>query len=198
MQGCLRIIKEGKVEIDKVSDEVEAVLQKGGVVVLPTDTIYGLHALAMKPEAVEKIYELKHRSRDKPLIVLIGEMGDLNRFGVEIDDGLRKYLNRVWPGRVSVILDCEGSGCEYLHRGLDSIAFRVPARADLLRLLERVGPLVSSSVNVEGERAAVGVKEARLYFGDRVDLYVDGGILDGVASRVVRYKGGGKIEILRG
>lgn len=184
--------------IGKVSDEVEVVLQKGGVVVLPTDTIYGLHALAMKPKAVEKIYELKQRSRNKPLIVLIGEVGELNGFGVEIDDDLRRYLEGVWPGRVSVILDCERSGYEYLHRGVKSIAFRVPARADLLRLLGRVGPLVSSSVNIEGERAAGEIKEAKMYFGDRVDLYVDGGVLEGAASKVVRYKGGGRIEALRG
>lgn len=185
-------------DIDKVSDEVEAVLREEGVVVLPTDTIYGLHALAMKPRAVEKIYELKHRNRDKPFIVLIGDMEELSGFGVEVDDGLRRFLGGVWSGRVSVVLDCGGDEYEYLHRGVRSIAFRIPARADLLRLLRRVGPLVSSSVNIEGERAAVGIKEARMYFGDRVDFYVDGGVLEGAPSKVVRYKSGGRIDVLRG
>lgn len=182
--------------IDKDFARIVVGLKRGGVMVLPTDTIYGLHALAMRPEAVEKVYQLKKRDPGKPLIVLVGGIDDLARFSVGVDAAMIKYLEGVWPGRVSVVVDCADDEFGYLHRGTGSVAFRMPARADLLRLVKEAGPLVSSSVNVEGEMFARTVGEAKRYFGDEVDGYVDDGRLDGLPSKVVRYENG-EVKVLR-
>jgi L-threonylcarbamoyladenylate synthase len=157
----------------ELNNKIAGFLSRGGVGIIPTDTIYGLVGSALNKKTVERIYKLRRRNLRKPMIVLIGSMSDLKKFGVKIGVQEKRILNRIWPNKVSVILPCPSRKFAYLHRGTKSIAFRLPKPARLHRLLQKTGPLVAPSANWEGEKPARTVSEARKYFGEKVDPVVE-------------------------
>jgi len=121
----------------------------------------------------------------------------LEKFGVSIGERSKKMLKRVWPGKVSVVLPCASKDFEYLHRGSHSLAFRMPDKAELNIFLQEVGPIVAPSANPEGLKPAETIEDAKKYFGQEVDFYVDGGVLSGDPSAVIKIENG-KTTILRG
>lgn len=159
-------------------------MQRGETGVVPTDTLYGVVGSALRPAIVEGIYELRQRERDKPLIVLIGEPADLALFKAKTDDRTQELFNKVWPGPVSIIVQVLDPEFAYLHRGTQSVAFRLPAKAALRELLRQTGPLVAPSANLAGEPSATTLNDAWQYFGDNV-FYLDEGPLNGAASALV-------------
>jgi L-threonylcarbamoyladenylate synthase len=170
-------------------EQVIETLTQGGVGVLRTDTLYGLVGSAFSNEAVERIYDLKQRYGRKPFIVLIPSIEDIERFGVVISTELESRLKNYWPGPYSIILPTIDEEFEYLSRGTDSIAFRLPDDEELIEILSATGPLVAPSANIEGKPPATTVEEARRYFGDSIDFYFDGGEASGKASTVIRLDG---------
>ena len=159
-------------------------LADGQIGVVPTDTLYGVVGSALKPAVIDRIYALRQRELDKPLIVLIGSWDDLGRLGVVLTPEVRALTEKVWPGPVSVIVPVVHEALSYLHRGTNSIAFRMPAKPALRTLLQAVGPLVAPSANLAGEPAATTPDEAHEYFGEDV-FYMDEGRLDNSASVLV-------------
>lgn len=151
--------------------EVVTILKKGGIGVFPTDTLYGLVGSALKQETVERIYRVRKRNPVKPFIILLSSVSELRRFNIRPDRRIRGFLETVWPGPVSVVLDCPGHKFKYLHRGTQSLAFRIPASQSLRALLKRTGPLVAPTANTEGEPPAQTIREAQDYFGAGADFY---------------------------
>jgi len=151
-----------------------ALLAKGLVGVIPTDTIYGIVGVAMNRSAVERIYTVKKRTPSKPCIILISSMDDIKQFGIQLSDDMRQQLSSFWPGPVSVIVDCNNPSLSYLHRDTHSLAFRLPAQQNLQDLITQTGPLVAPSANPEASDPAQTVDQAIEYFGDSVDFYVEG------------------------
>lgn len=166
------------------------VLSRGGVAVLPTDTIYGLHCLAFNKASVEKVYDIKGRDFTKPFIILISSQNDLKEFGIIIDATLSKTLDSYWPGPNSMVLPVTSDRFKYLHRGGNSLAFRVPNYPPLLNLLKQTGPLVSTSANPSGKEPATDTIIAREYFGNLVDYYLDAGTLNSLSSKVFKFTDG--------
>jgi L-threonylcarbamoyladenylate synthase len=171
--------------------------QFGAIGILPTDTLYGLVGSALIPETVEKIYEIKKRNPEKPLIVLISEIDDLERFGVVVSDQLRNQLEEYWPGAVSIVLPTIDETFDYLSRGQGTIAFRLPDNDELLDFLAATGPLVAPSANPEGLPPAETITEAKEYFGDSVSFYQDGGEKKGSPSRIISIDEDGQVFTLR-
>jgi L-threonylcarbamoyladenylate synthase len=165
------------------------ILKKGGVGVMATDTIYGIVSSAFSSEAVDRVYKLKQRDSAKPLIVLVSCIEDLEKFGIVLTAELVEKLKQYWPGSYSIILPVVGQRLAYIHRGTHRIAFRVPAKKDLLKVLEQTGPLVAPSANIEGMPPAKTIKEAQNYFGARADFYVDEGEMKNKASTILSFEG---------
>lgn len=164
-------------------------LKGGQIGVIPTDTIYGLVGSALNENTVERIYQVRKRDRNKPLVILISDVKNLKDFGVVLTDEQRKFLKRSWPGEVSVILPTTAQ-FDYLSCGTKGLAFRLPKDHRKLRqLLQLVGPLVAPSANPQGKTPAADVDEAITYFVDTVDFYVDGGKLENIASTLIDYTG---------
>lgn len=152
------------------------------VAVIPTDTVYGVVARAADPQAVARLYKLKHRE-GKPGTLVAATVDQLVAMGIE-----SRYLTKaeeLWPGAVSVIVPC-GQNLSYIHQGTDSLAIRIPDDQKLLALLQQTGPLLTSSANQPGEPPATTVAEARAYFGDQVDWYEDGGVVNREPSTVIK------------
>jgi L-threonylcarbamoyladenylate synthase len=157
--------------------DAEKQLKNDGVVVLLTDTIYGVVCSAYSKKAVKKLYSLKGRDEGKPCIVLISSYDDLKKFGIKISKKDKEFLEKFWPGKVSVILSCPFVKFSYLHRGVKSIAFRMvrSKNKNLFNLTNKVGPLLAPSANPQGLKPSQNIKEAKKYFGLSVDSYVNSG-----------------------
>jgi L-threonylcarbamoyladenylate synthase len=174
-----------------------SILKNGGVVVMPTDTIYGIVGTALNPKTVERIYFLRKRSLIKPFIILIRSMDDLKGFGIHLTVDQKKFLHNHWPNPLSVILSCKEDKYHYLHRGTNSLAFRIPKDKKIIELLRQAGPLVVPSANFEGEKPSETISEAKMYFGNRVDYYEDGGRINYKPSTLIKLDNKGTPKILR-
>lgn len=166
-----------------LANVAETLLSQGTIAVIPTDTVYGVVARAQDKVAVKRLYLLKHREH-KPGTLIAASIDQLSLLGIK-----RRYLKaveRFWPGPISVVIPC-GPELEYLHQGQNGLAVRIPSNPALLSLLLETGPLLTSSANQPGEKPAATVAAAQSYFGDRVDVYIDGGNLsDRNSSTVIR------------
>lgn len=180
-------------------------LKENGVVVMPTDTLYGIVGQAENIFVVERIYTLRKRAPDKPCIILIGDIGELEKFYIVLSLEQKNKLKEYWSfdstqgkfGPTSIILDCLDDRFTYLHRGIKTLAFRLPAQEDLRKLLKETGPLIAPSANTEALPPSENIFEAKKYFGDLIDLYVDGGEIKGKASKIIRLHKDGSVTILR-
>lgn len=181
-----------KVFLSLEDDGLIELLASGAVGVIPTDTIYGLVAHAANEAAVTRLYRLKHR-RHKPGTVIAASIDQLLALGIE-----HRYLavsQRFWPGPVSVETP---HGINYLHQGTGRQAFRIPADEVVRQFLLKTGPLQTTSANAPGLLPATKLSDAKGYFGDDVDFYVDGGDLGGRApSTIVRFTEQGELEVVR-
>ena len=164
------------------------VLKRGGVIVAPTDTLYGILACAFDKKAVEKVYKIKGRDEGKPFIILITNIKDLNKFGVKHSNILQN-IGMFKGKKISMILPCENKKFAYLHRGKKSLAFRVVSKRNknLCKLINEVGPLVAPSANPQGLTPAKTIKQARDYFGTKVDLYINAGVKDSKPSTIISF-----------
>lgn len=175
------------------ADAEQELRTPGAIGVLPTDTVYGVVARAADRDAVQRLYELKRREH-KPGTLIAATVDQLEQLGLK-----RRYLTAVekyWPGPVSVVIPC-GPELEYLHQGVLSLAVRIPGDETLRTLLTQTGPLLTSSANQPGEPPANTVVEARAYFGDDVDFYIDGGGRSGSRPSTVVRVVDDAIEVLR-
>jgi tRNA threonylcarbamoyl adenosine modification protein (Sua5/YciO/YrdC/YwlC family) len=163
------------------------VLERGGLAVIPTDTVYGLAAHPLRREAVERIFVIKGRSNDLPIPVLVASMEDAERLAVFVAEARREAEDN-WPGPLTVVLR-RAEAARPLHLGGDgeTIGLRVPDHPFTLAVLRAAGPLAVTSANLTGQNTPASVEEVRQALGEAAALYVDGGLLTGAPSRVVSY-----------
>lgn len=180
-----------------VKGQIVDLLKKGKIGVMPTDTIYGLVGLALNPRTVEEIYTLRKRIATKPMIILISSLDDLKKFDIFLTKEQKSFLKKIWPNPVSVILSCPSEKFAYLHRDKKSLAFRLPKNRMLLQILKQTGPLVAPSANLEKEKPAEDILQAKKYFGEKVAFYLEGGTIRSKPSTIVQLYEDGKSIILR-
>lgn len=175
-----------------INEAIEQLLD-GAVGVLPSDTVYGLMTRAQDPKAVARFYALKQREH-KPGTVVAASVEQLIELGVP--EAQLRRVEHLWPNSLSVEMPL-GDDLAYLHQETGRQAYRVVADERLRSILERTGPLVTSSANRPGEPGSVVIDEAWDYFGDKVDFYVDGGDLSGRApSTIIKLTQQG-VEVIR-
>jgi L-threonylcarbamoyladenylate synthase len=170
---------------DKLQSIVKSI-KAGGIGVFPTDTIYGLVGSALNRKTVERIYKIRKRDKNKPLIVLISSRSEIKLFGVKVNIFQKNFLNKVWPGKVSVILPCKSKKFTYLHRNSGGLAFRLPKNKSLISFLKLTGPLVAPSANIQGLKPALDLASAKKMFGIKVDFYYCSKKIIGKPSALVK------------
>lgn len=175
--------------------QLNKLLHKGKIAVIPTDTVYGIVGLALNPRTVEEIYKLRKRTKDKPMIILISGISDLAKFEIKISRETLRILKKLWPNPVSIILPCFSEKFTYLHRGKKSLAFRMPKDKWITDLLKKTGPLVAPSANIEDQDPAETIETAKKYFGDKV-FYVNHGKIIAAPSTLIEIEKE-KINVLR-
>lgn len=167
-------------------DEAVNAVQRGALVVLPTDTVYGIGADAFSPEAVAELLAAKGRGRQMPPPVLVGDVRTLEGLARDVPDAVRALVERFWPGGLTVICLAQPSLAWDLGETRGTVAVRMPDHPAALALLRRTGPLAVSSANRTGSPAAVTAGQAREQLGDAVAVYLDAGPAPGgMASTIV-------------
>ncbi|TAJ49736.1 MAG: threonylcarbamoyl-AMP synthase [Herbiconiux sp.] len=159
---------------------------RGDLVVVPTDTVYGLAADAFSPRAVQRLLDAKGRTRQSPPPVLIPSTATLEALATDIPDAARSLVEEFWPGGLTLILQATPSLAWDLGDTGGTVALRMPADDLALELLADTGPLAVSSANLTGEPAAMTAANAVAMLGDSVSVYLDGGPrTGGLASTIV-------------
>ena len=167
-------------------DEAVAALNRGAVVVLPTDTVYGIGADAFDADAVAALLAAKGRGRQMPPPVLVPDVRTLDGLATDVTDDVRELVERFWPGGLTVILTAQPMLAWDLGETHGTVALRMPDHPAALALLRRTGPLAVSSANRTGQPAAMSAQEAHDQLGASVQVYLDGGDAPGgVASTIV-------------
>jgi L-threonylcarbamoyladenylate synthase len=166
-------------------EEAASALGRGDLVVVPTDTVYGIGAHLDHPSAIAAIFAAKGRPPEKPIPVLGASVEQLSEIAV-FDDRARKLATRFWPGPLTLILPrAESFTTDLGGDEKRTIGVRVPKEPRVLELLHMTGPLAVTSANRSGEAEATTLEEARTALGDSVAAYVDGGRCVGTPSTIV-------------
>lgn len=161
-------------------------IARGELIVIPTDTVYGVAADAFTPSAVRRLLEAKGRGRDQPPPVLVAGQSALAALVESIPEPVQRLIDEFWPGGLTVVLPAQPSLAWDLGDTLGTVAVRMPDLPLTLELLEETGPLAVSSANLTGKAAAVSAVDAERMLKDDVAVYLDGGFSKtGVASTII-------------
>jgi len=158
---------------------------RGELIVLPTDTVYGVAADAFRAEAVQRLLDAKERGRDAPPPVLIPGIPTLTALAESVPEEVTALVQEFWPGGLTVIVEARESLAWDLGETRGTVALRMPDNRYALNLLADTGPLAVSSANISGQPAARTAADAQAMLGDRVSVYLDAGevgstVADGV------------------
>ncbi|MEM4589670.1 MAG: L-threonylcarbamoyladenylate synthase [Candidatus Micrarchaeia archaeon] len=174
-------------EYKRIIEEVSSLLNSGEVIVFPTETVYGLGANAFDSSAVSKIFKIKNRPKDNPLIVHISSVEMLKFLVEEISEDANRLINKFWPGPLTLILKKNNLVPEITTAGLDTIAIRMPNHSVALDIIKTSGfPIAAPSANLSGKPSATNAKDAFSDLQGKVPLIIDGGQCKiGIESTVI-------------
>ena len=169
-------------------EEAGQVIRNGGLVLFPTETVYGLGANGLNSEAVKNIYVAKGRSSDNPLILHISDIEMLGKIAKDISDVEFKLMNAFWPGPFTIILNKTDAVPSVVAGGLDTVGIRMPSNEIAKNLIKYADvPIAAPSANISGRPSGTNVEDIDQELKDRVDYIIDGGECQiGVESTVVR------------
>ncbi len=167
-------------------DKAAALLKAGECVAFPTETVYGLGASALNPQAVEAIFVAKGRPQDNPLIVHCASQAQAAELVTEISAEAAALMDRFWPGPLTLVLPKEPQVPDVVSAGLDTLAVRIPSHPLALKLIELAGPLAAPSANLSGRPSPTKAEHVMNDLGGRIAAVIDGGETGwGVESTVV-------------
>lgn len=163
------------------------IIKQGGLVIFPTETVYGLGADALNPEAARKVFVAKGRPSDNPLIVHIADIKDIDNLAKKIPETAKLLMKRFWPGPLTVVLNKKHGVPDIVTAGGKTIAIRMPDNKIALSLIRKAGvPVVAPSANLSGRPSPTRARDVIEDLMGRVDLIIDGGDTKiGVESTVI-------------
>ena len=177
-------------------EKIKQELEKGGAVVLPTETVYGLFAKALDEKAVDHVYQLKRRPRDKALNLNAAHLDDILNFSKNQPPYLQKLVDSFLPGPLTIILEANNKVPYWVNSGLPSVGFRMPSHPITLELIREFGPLIGPSANISGHTSGVSFKEILKDLDKKVLGLEDDAFLTGQDSTILDISSD-KVKILR-
>ncbi|HEM3455457.1 L-threonylcarbamoyladenylate synthase [Streptococcus suis] len=177
-------------------DKLRKILENGEAVVLPTETVYGLFAQALNEEAVNRVYQLKQRPRDKAMNLNVSNLNDIYFFSQNTPFFLEKLYNRFMPGPLTIILKANDNVPFWVNSGLDTVGFRLPNHEQTLRLISETGPLIGPSANISGQESGKKFSDIQAQFSVDLPGIEDDQALTGIDSTILDLSGQ-KARILR-
>ena len=177
-------------------DKIEKTLAAGGAVVLPTETVYGLFAQALNEEAVERVYELKRRPRDKALNLNVASLEEIYNFSKNQPCYLDQLYQAFLPGPLTIILQANDRVPTWINSGVKTVGFRIPKHPVTLDLIRKYGPLIGPSANLSGKASGTSFQQIMMDFQEEVSGVEDDTALTGQDSTILDLSGE-KARILR-
>lgn len=176
--------------------DLEKILETGGAVILPTETVYGLFARALDEQAVEHVYALKRRPRDKAMNLNVGDFETILTYSKDQPPYLKKLCDQYLPGPLTIILKANDSVPAWINSGLSTIGFRLPNHPKTLELIKKTGPLIGPSANISGQESGKVFLQIQQQFSEMVSGFEDDNALTGLDSTILDLSGE-KARILR-
>ena len=171
-------------------------LAAGGAVVLPTETVYGLFAQALNEEAVERVYELKRRPRDKALNLNVASLEEIYAFSKNQPTYLDQLYQAFLPGPLTIILQANDQVPTWINSGMETVGFRIPNHPVTMELIRKYGPLIGPSANLSGKASGTSFQQIMMDFKEEVSGVEEDAALTGQDSTILDLSGE-KAHILR-
>lgn len=182
---------------DKVLDEIVDILNNDGLIIFPTDTVYGIACNSFSDKALNKLFLAKSRSFDNPIGVLTDSIDKINLVVDNINNIEKELMDKYFPGNLTIVFNKKLGVSDILTANKSTIGVRIPNNDIALKILEAYPyPLATTSVNLSGHKAGVEVNDFIDTFKDNVDIIIDGGKTHDIPSTIVRVDNG-NINILR-
>ena len=174
------------------------IIRKGGVVIFPAKCLYGIAADALSPEAVDRVFEVKRRPRNNPILVLVNGKQDLERLVKRVPETAVALMDRFWPGDVTIVFEAVDDLPGVLTAHTGKIGIRMPHHPVARALIKRLGtPITGTSANISGARGISRVQDLAPDLVSRVDMVLDAGQLKGGKGSTVVDVTGDKVRVLR-
>lgn len=186
-----------KINYEKIK-EVAKCIKQGGIVIFPTETVYGIGVNGLNENAIKKLYEVKQRPEKKPISLLVNSLDMINEIAKDITTVEYTLIEKFFPGPLTIVLKKKDIVPNILTPGIDTVGIRMPENEIALKLIEYAGvPIATSSCNISGKPSATNLQEIMKVFEGKVDYFIDNGPSKiGLASTVVQIIGG-EPKILR-
>ncbi|MGO4968843.1 L-threonylcarbamoyladenylate synthase [Streptococcus alactolyticus] len=168
---------------------LKEILENGGTVILPTETVYGLFAQAMNEAAVEHVYQLKRRPKDKAMNLNVADLETILAFSKNQPSYLKTLYEAFLPGPLTIILQANDRVPAWINSGLSTIGFRIPNHPKTLELIQQTGPLIGPSANISGRESGKIFADIKTQFNNEVTGLADDAALTGVDSTILDLSG---------
>lgn len=172
-------------------------IQKGNLVIMPTDTIYGIIGDATNEETIKKAFDVKERSYDKPLLILVSNEEMLKDAVEEIPEQVKKIIKKYWPGPLTILFKKSKKISDTLTANSPLVAIRMPKDERLLNIMNKLNkPLISTSANISSKKAITNTDQLEEKMKEQIDCIIDEGTINNEASTLIKVEDN-KIVILR-
>ena len=179
------------------TDKIANIINNGGIVIIPTDTVYGISCDATNIESVNKVYELKNRDYSKPMIVLVSSPTMLKKYCKNITELENKLIETYFPGELTIILKKNSLIPDIVTSGKEEVAIRIPNNKDLLSLIDKLNrPIISTSANISQKEVITSPSLLEDSIKNNVDYIYDDGYINNLPSTIIKVENN-KINILR-
>jgi L-threonylcarbamoyladenylate synthase len=194
----MRVIRISGSDNRAAAAEVAGAIKQGKIVAFPTETFYGLGVTFSDKNALTKLFGLKRRPKDKPMPLIIGDVSTLSVVASAPDEIALRIIERFWPGPLTILFAAKEALPDLITGRTGKVAIRIPGRSFALDLAKAVGfPITATSANISGMPPAQGPDEVIRYFGDAIDIVVDGGRAPGEKPSTIIDVSEGSITLLR-
>lgn len=173
MQNYLKL--EENEDLEKIKEPAK-IIKNGGIVVFPTETVYGIGVNGLNKQAIEKLYKIKKRPTDKPISLLVSDMQMIEYLAKDISDIEYRIMKAFFPGPLTIILKKKEIIPDILTANKDTVGIRMPSDKIAQKLIEYVkSPIATTSANISGNLSGIEIKDIINDFGQNVDYYIDSG-----------------------
>ena len=166
---------QNEIKENELNESVE-VLKKGGIVIFPTETVYGIGTNALCESSVKRIYEVKERPDEKPLSIMVSNKDEISKYAIIENEIEKKIIDSFMPGPITIILKKKEGVFDYISSGKDTIGIRIPNNNIMLKLLQKAEiPIVAPSANISGRPSGIIFENILKDFSGKVDVAINGG-----------------------
>ena len=185
---------------DKKLQEVANIIRQGGIIVFPTETVYGIGTNGLDSKSISKLYHVKQRPLNKPISLLVSSLEMVKAVTENISDIEYKLMEAFFPGPLTIILKKNKAVPNNLTNNTDTVGIRLPDNIIARKLIEYANvPIATPSANISGKPSGINIQDIIKDFGDKVDYYIDGGPSKlGIGSTIVKIDGNEPIILRKG